>query len=71
MFILYLLLDFQHLSKLYTLTYNFILHFDKYLLLELIYYVIYYMHFFSFKILIIKYVKLVLVNIVMDRQVLY
>ena len=47
------------------------LHFGKYLLFELIYYLVYSVRFFLLKIFIKEYVELVPVNIVIDKLVLY
>ena len=63
--------DFYHTSELYTMACNFMLYFDKYLLLKLICYLIYSTHSFHFKIYVIQRIELVSVNIGIDKLVLY
>ncbi len=60
-----------HGLELYILAESFIFHSDKYLLFELTYYFVYNTPFFCLKIFIIEHVELILVNIVLDKPVLY
>lgn len=69
-FVIYILLKFLYALELYTLAYSFILSFGKWLSLELISYLIYDMQSFCFKFFIIKRIKLVLINIIIDKLVL-